>query len=177
MARKRDIWLSGHEDLPEGEPDRRSLDGGGYVILTWYRPEATYRGREHRLVTRARPDQHVHHVNGAKSDNREENLQVVDSHAVHMELHGASGTWRALEDRICPHCGDRFRPLAARWNVTCRKKGCVDKQHASDAKKATEARWRDHVKMTPEERVEAMRASRRKYKDRKLAEKRSNALR
>lgn len=76
----------------------RSVEATGYVNLT-----IPGRGsiREHRYVMEQhlgrelRPDEHVHHINGDRSDNRIENLQIM-SQSEHMRLHAAM---RRLNDQ------------------------------------------------------------------------------
>lgn len=69
-----------------GRPVR--YDHAGYVLV-WEpeHPNKTLKGwqGEHRLVAEAvlgrilKSDEHVHHINGIKDDNRPENLQVMDA--------------------------------------------------------------------------------------------------
>lgn len=72
-------------------PDRY-VDVHGYA---WIWREDGRRVSEHRWLTEQRigrplrRDEHVHHINGDKLDNRPENLQVL-SHTEHMRLHHLS---------------------------------------------------------------------------------------
>jgi hypothetical protein len=58
-------------------------------------PFADHQGyvREHRLVMEARlgryltPQEVVHHINGDKTDNRDENLMLFPSQAAHLKFH------------------------------------------------------------------------------------------
>lgn len=74
------------ERLHNGKPARK--DSKGYVMV--YEPEhpnKSFKGwqYEHRLVVEKAlgrylaSDEHIHHINGTKDDNRLENLQVMDA--------------------------------------------------------------------------------------------------
>jgi hypothetical protein len=80
--------------LHNGKPAR--MDDKGYIMV--YEPEhpnKAFHGwqYEHRLVAEAalgrylRSDEHIHHINGVKDDNRIENLQAMDGIA-HTILSG-----------------------------------------------------------------------------------------
>jgi hypothetical protein len=73
----------------------RKVGGGGYVqLMRKGHPSADRFGyvMEHRLVMEEligrflETREHVHHINGIKSDNRPENLRLVDR-SEHMALH------------------------------------------------------------------------------------------
>lgn len=92
------------------------LDHYGYVRI--YEPEhprSTKAGwvHEHRLVVerilgrQLSPDEHVHHLNGTKDDNRPENLQVL-SHGEHSTLTGKENGKRLKE---WERYRERFGPL------------------------------------------------------------------
>lgn len=75
------------EKVPEGEP-KRYADRDGYIRLRWtIAPGMLVEAREHRvfngMVTGA---DHVHHRNGAKGDNRAENLSPLST-SEHTHIH------------------------------------------------------------------------------------------
>ncbi len=76
---RRGIWrLQPGEPLPSGDPSRY-VTPHGYVVLRWLVAPACYvEIFEHRLVCGRPPaGLEVHHINGVKTDNRRENLQVI----------------------------------------------------------------------------------------------------
>lgn len=77
------------EPLPDSEP-RRYRDGGGYVRLRWKVGVNEYVEQyEHRVVAGLpHPRYDVHHLNGDRTDNRPENLEVVER-GEHASRHGA----------------------------------------------------------------------------------------
>lgn len=87
-------WKGGRTIASNGyvlvkRPDHERCDSRGYVY-------------EHRLVAEEMldrplgPGEQVHHINGNKTDNRPENLEVVASHAEHGVRHRTTGTDRRL---------------------------------------------------------------------------------
>lgn len=94
---------------------------------------------EHRQVlhdagVRIPPGLQVHHLNGDKSDNRLENLQVKaasDHHRDHIRDAGVVGNqfgrWRLREPRQCDTCGAEFLP----WLRTSRfcSRACANRRH------------------------------------------------
>lgn len=105
------------------------------------------------------PEWHVHHINGAKDDNRLENLEVVDPSAHHREHVAAAGVVtnqhgtfpvhrdrlakvkaerlerKAAMDRTCPECGAPIaveRPTTAIYcSARCRSRRFAERaRHA-----------------------------------------------
>lgn len=83
----------------------------GYIIL--YFPDG-HTGYEHRHVMEEHigrplaPNEIVHHLNGDPSDNRIENLTVLDSNAEHRQIHKIN-TW-SRKYAACRSCGTTSHP-------------------------------------------------------------------
>lgn len=85
--RKRIRSLGPDEPVPSSEP-RRYPSGHGYVRLRWRLGPGEYvEAYEHRVVT-GRPDHHVHHLDGDKTNNDPSNLRPMDSRD-HARLHSS----------------------------------------------------------------------------------------
>ncbi len=104
---------------------RERKPGGRYVTKTGYVAVKvgirTYQ-LEHRLVVEAAlgrslaTDEHVHHINGDKQDNRQENLRLI-SPDEHSALHAATNNVQAQPRRItlvCHQCGTSYERKASR---------------------------------------------------------------
>jgi hypothetical protein len=101
-----------------GKGKSRHISVNGYVIVYDQRRAGTAQSGalEHRLVMERllnRPllsEEHVHHRNGVKTDNRPENLELVTSRT-HREKHTVPGRW--LRYACCVECGTTERHHAA----------------------------------------------------------------
>lgn len=93
---------------------RRIVSKGDYnYAVVPEHPKAIKRGYvlEHRVVMEnaigriLRDDEIVHHINGIKKDNREENLEIMllSDHSRHH-----SSTGRTVVSLICPNCMKAF---------------------------------------------------------------------
>lgn len=106
------------ERLYNGKPIR--YDKRGYVLV-WEpeHPNKSFKGwqYEHRLVAEKqlgrylRPDEHVHHRNHVKDDNRDENLEVMDGND-HARISGQDyrDDMQAKLDRLAEY-ERRFGPI------------------------------------------------------------------
>jgi hypothetical protein len=75
----------------------KSIASNGYVIVRvgvdHHLADVRGYAYEHRLVAeekigrRLKPGEQIHHLNGVKSDNRPENIEVMESAAYHMQKH------------------------------------------------------------------------------------------
>lgn len=85
-------WATKRTRKPLGS---RRMDANGYWLIK-VREGGGRWDKEHVLVAEAdlgrklRPDEHVHHINGVKTDNRLENLCVM-TQVEHARAHGSFG--------------------------------------------------------------------------------------
>lgn len=100
-ARYRRRYISGHNSYGMKRGEGRYVNAFGYVMLRLPDHPDAQGGyvREHRWVMEQAigrpllPHEHVHHKNGIKTDNRPENLEVVDIRD-HGAKHGRPKGWR-----------------------------------------------------------------------------------
>ena len=83
-------------------------DGLYILVRKPFNPNADKHGyvREHHLVMEKalgrylKPEEEVHHLNGVKTDNRIENLQLVSSRSEHLKLEHKNGAYKAHLSRL-----------------------------------------------------------------------------
>ena len=88
---QRRAWLTKRQRQPIGT---RCVSTSGYVIVKvvegagHWRPEHVLT-IESEMGRRMRPGEHVHHINGIKTDNRRENLYLFTKSGAHTAAHGS----------------------------------------------------------------------------------------
>lgn len=120
----------------------------GYVYIKTDHPDANAQGyiAEHRLVAekkigrRLKRDEHVHHINQIKDDNRPENIEVM-----HRTLHRSTrhrNFCKLCEKRAHGRglCVDHYRTL--HWNAILRERGPVRSAHCEICNKSVVKRGR-----------------------------------
>ena len=120
-------YKHGHNRMFKDGKDNPKWKGGryignkGYILI--YTPDHPFTNSgnyvfEHRLVMEEHigrlltPEEEVHHINGIKTDNRIENLELINNHSQHMRIHYPDNSnW------ICSNCGKGtwFKPSTGRY--------------------------------------------------------------
>jgi hypothetical protein len=139
----------------------RKMNAAGYVeVLRVGHPMAKRNYvYEHRLVMAEyigrllSTDEHVHHINGDKTDNRIENLQIV-TNAEHGAIHDGWAHSEETKEKIRRYSNNRTEQHRKRLSEAQKGKPksteSISKMAASN-KDAQRRRW---ANMTPEERAE-----------------------
>ena len=129
----------------KGKVKKNQIDNAGYAAVTIWNNGKGKRCLVHRLVAKAfvddyADDKHVHHLNEDKSDNRLENLIVMDMDE-HMHLHKQI---YPLVKR-CEVCGKDFVPDKTKRN---RAKTCSHECWLKTTKRNAEARKKPICQIT-----------------------------
>lgn len=127
MSMKRKIMRpEGFEMTYNSGEDHQNWKGGritrkdGYILITTLLDEmfgGDQQTLEHRYVMAKKigrkltRNEHVHHINGDRSDNRIENLRILSMHE-HARHHGEEkrGTHIKVKERFCSLCTNGFYP-------------------------------------------------------------------
>jgi hypothetical protein len=121
------------------------IDQQGYVRV-WHQGRET---RQHRVVAAEMlgrsllSTEHVHHRNGVKSDNRPENLEVVDGRS-HLLEHWQEGHYdprvqrQQVPERPCSACGEVARIHGQEMCRRCYMRGAMRKYTEQNREKVRE---------------------------------------
>ena len=95
-------WITSLEHNPRWKGGK-SIHWSGYILVKVpNHPQATYNGyvREHRLVMEKHlgryllPTEDIHHLNGIKTDNRIENLELTTDRSEHLRIEHKNGLYK-----------------------------------------------------------------------------------
>ncbi len=97
----------------------------------------------HRIILQVGPDEHIHHFNGNKLDNRRENLELTTASLHQTEHHSWALTARNRASRVhathalCVECGHRFKKHRDHRGsqVACSKKCALKRALAARLRK------------------------------------------
>jgi hypothetical protein len=129
-------FVRGHSSKGSGNAmwnGGRKITQHGYVLILKHdHPYSDVSGYvlEHRLVMEQHigryltKDEDVHHINGNKTDNRIENLELTNR-SKHTTFHN----YIDMSDRVCSQCGDKNTYIKKhnsrpQWNIS-KKTGCI----------------------------------------------------
>lgn len=117
-----------------GNGTGKYLSGGYIYIYKPSHPNCSSSGTiaEHRIVAEKKigrylsSNEDVHHINGIKTDNRPENLEIL-SRSKHQSLHLSKRfiSKGKMVQRICQSCGRTFEIIHWRLTDKSRKRGIV----------------------------------------------------
>jgi len=119
----------------------RSLKETGYVVI-WKNGRRDFEHRfvmEDKLGRRLRTDEHVHHINHIRDDNRPENLEILGA-SEHGHHHKG---YRRYETRPCLICGTPVTRRAKQFrgpHALCDKPECKGAHGGQNSKAARDAR-------------------------------------
>ena len=120
-SRTRPLYLKGHNFNVKGRAPHNysggvSRDVNGRWRIACRDGSWVYYYRavmEAELRRPLRPDEHIHHINGDCSDDRIENLQLIDNHS-HQQIH-AGQNYKALERTRFPIPPEWYLAILAGW--------------------------------------------------------------